>query len=231
VPTRQAGGPGRPPGTRRWAAPAAAAVAVLALGGGLFAWLGPNRDVPVITPNSSSGPATGASAGAAGSDSAETAGSSAGSGGGAGASAIGEGAFAVQVTRLNCPAARVSGAGAACPVRPECWGGLVVNAGDATARSIGCTRKHTWQTFAVLLMPDRLTDADQQRAADDPTIAAVCRDAVLTVSLDAAGRTLPADGWSADVLAPSQRDFDAGSRVLRCVGGQGLDALRTPVFG
>jgi len=38
--------------------------------------------------------------------------------------------------------------GARCPRSPECWAGLVVTAGSASARGLPCTRPHVWQTFA-----------------------------------------------------------------------------------
>ena len=230
LPTRQAARAGE--GARsRLAAPAAAAAAVLALGGGLFVWLGPSREVPVTTPSSgagsrsstASGPGA-AATGAAGSANGGTAGT------GAAAGTIGEGSFAVAVTGQGCPAAKVEGAAAACPADPECWAGTVDEAGSVTARSVDCVQTHTWETFAVLPMPDALTSWDSRRAEADPVVRSVCTGSVLLASLPK-NQDLPTDGWSVGVLPPSRSEYQDGSRVLRCLGGRGLDALTGPALG
>ncbi|MEQ4718846.1 serine/threonine-protein kinase [Nonomuraea sp. B19D2] len=118
----------------------------------------------------------------------------------------------------NCPAAKVRGAGAACVRESECWGGLVIIVGDTKARRLGCEEKHSWETFAVAPIP---ADADtyvQQDLAKHPTVKRVCSRAILLASRVGTARRTGSARWQADVMPPSQAQFEQGVRFYRCIG-------------
>ncbi|MEU6778418.1 serine/threonine-protein kinase [Nonomuraea angiospora] len=119
----------------------------------------------------------------------------------------------------NCPASKVRGGEAACVQESECWGGLVIISGDTKARRVGCEERHSWETFAVAPIP---ADADtyvQQDLAKHPTVKRICSRAVLLASRVGTARNIGAAGWMADVMPPSQAQFENGTRFLRCIGG------------
>ncbi|MBP2703821.1 protein kinase [Microbispora sp. RL4-1S] len=124
----------------------------------------------------------------------------------------------VATMTVGCPAADVAGAHAACVVLPECWGGLVVNAGDARARKTDCAKPHTWETFAVGPMPADLTTSDQETVARHPTVAAVCDVSVLMASRPDRSASISADRWEVEVLPPDAARFATGERAYRCLG-------------
>ncbi|MFI6501206.1 serine/threonine-protein kinase [Nonomuraea typhae] len=118
----------------------------------------------------------------------------------------------------NCPAAKVKGAGAACVKESECWGGMVILAGDAKARRLGCEEKHIWETFAVGRIPADSETYDQQDLERHPTIKKVC--GVPTMLASRRGKEqVERSRWMASVLPPSAAQFEKGDRVYRCVGG------------
>ncbi|MFC4114952.1 serine/threonine-protein kinase [Nonomuraea zeae] len=120
----------------------------------------------------------------------------------------------------DCPAAKVRGAGAACVRESECWGGLVIIAGDTKARRVGCEETHSWETFAVAAIP---ADADtyvQQDLAKHPTVKRTCSRAVLLATRTGTAKTLGSAGWDVDVMPPSQAQFENGVRFYRCIGGR-----------
>ena len=99
---------------------------------------------------------------------------------GAGPVAAPTAGFGVPTVTSGCPAA--SGAGARCPRSPECWAGLVVTAGSASARSLPCTRPHVWQTFAIAILPAGVRTFDAGTVAGNPTVRAACSTRVLLAS-------------------------------------------------
>ncbi|MET7337495.1 serine/threonine-protein kinase [Nonomuraea sp. NPDC005650] len=118
----------------------------------------------------------------------------------------------------NCPASKVRGGEAACVAESECWGGLVIITGDTKARRVGCEEEHVWETFAVAPIP---ADADtyvQQDLAKHPTVKRICHRAVLLASRVGAAKNIGAANWRADVMPPSQAQFENGTRFLRCIG-------------
>ncbi|MEV0234196.1 serine/threonine-protein kinase [Nonomuraea sp. NPDC050786] len=124
----------------------------------------------------------------------------------------------------NCPAAKVRGAEAACVREPECWGGLVIIVGDTKARRLGCEEEHSWETFAVAPIPSDADTYVQQDLARHPTVKRVCSRAVLLLSRAGTAKTIAAARWRADVMPPSQAQFEQGVRFYRCIGslsGQG----------
>ncbi|MDF5752228.1 hypothetical protein [Spongiactinospora sp. TRM90649] len=118
----------------------------------------------------------------------------------------------------NCPAAKISGAAAACVRESECWGGLVIIVGDTKARRLGCEETHSWETFAVAPIPKDAETYVQQDLAKHPTVKRVCARSVLMASRVGSARTIAASNWQADVMPPSQAQFDAGTRFYRCIG-------------
>ncbi|MFI9841410.1 serine/threonine-protein kinase [Nonomuraea sp. NPDC051941] len=118
----------------------------------------------------------------------------------------------------NCPASKVRGGEAACVQESECWGGLVIISGDTKARRVGCEELHSWETFAVVPIPSDADTYVQQDLAKHPTIKRICSRAVLLASRVGTARNIGAAGWMADVMPPSQAQFETGTRFLRCIG-------------
>ncbi|GAA2205945.1 hypothetical protein GCM10009850_014030 [Nonomuraea monospora] len=127
----------------------------------------------------------------------------------------------------NCPAAKIRGAGAACVREAECWGGLVIIVGDTKARRLGCEESHSWETFAVAPIPKDAETYVQQDLARHPTVKKVCSRTVLLASRTGTARTLTA-GWEADVMPPSQSQFEDGVRFYRCIASRtGVDSRKS----
>jgi hypothetical protein len=138
--------------------------------------------------------------------------------------------FGVPTVTSGCPAASVPGA--RCPRSPECWAGLVVTAGSASARGLPCTRPHVWQTFAVAILPAGVRTFDAGTVAANPTVRAVCSTRVLLASRRGAARQLPAGSWQITVLPPDEAAFDGGARAYRCLAGRASGAeASTSQFG
>jgi hypothetical protein len=140
--------------------------------------------------------------------------------------------FGAPTVTTGCPAASVPGAGARCPRSPECWAGLVVVAGSASARSLPCTRPHVWQTFAIAILPTGVRTFDADTVAGNPTVSAVCSRQVLLASRRGAARQLPAGSWQIAVLPPDEAAFDGGARAYRCLAARSSGAeSSTSQFG
>ncbi|GAA3035915.1 hypothetical protein GCM10017559_74470 [Streptosporangium longisporum] len=77
----------------------------------------------------------------------------------------------------------MAGAGAACPAKAECWGGLVSIAGDTTARRIDCGRPHSWQTYAIAPLPQGTRIGDLASLEDHPAVRKVCSGTVMFASM------------------------------------------------
>jgi hypothetical protein len=140
------------------------------------------------------------------------------------------GNYGVPVVAEDCPAARIAGARASCTRNAECWGGIVSIAGDTRATRYDCRVKHTWETFAIALMP---ADGETWNLAElekHPTVAKVCSRTTLLRSRRGAGLGKPAGKWDTAVLPPSQAAFEQGNRVYRCMASLGLDGLRGSSF-
>ncbi|MGO9079450.1 MAG: serine/threonine-protein kinase [Streptosporangiaceae bacterium] len=140
--------------------------------------------------------------------------------------------FGVATTSADCPAAEVGGAGARCPAAPECWAGIVIVSGDATTQSVPCRSPHSWQTFAIGILPGDARTFDQTLVAQDKTVRAVCSMAVLLRSRRGAGLRRPARGWQIMALPPDEAAFYAGARAYRCVASSTSGTeLRGSQFG
>jgi serine/threonine protein kinase len=127
------------------------------------------------------------------------------------------GVFGIPTVTSGCPAATVRAARARCPQTPECWNGLVVDAGSASARSLPCGGPHVWETFAVAILPADTRTFDQNVVAANPEVRAVCSMSVLLRSRLGPARRIPRQSWEIDVLPPDETAYDSGARAYRCV--------------
>jgi hypothetical protein len=139
--------------------------------------------------------------------------------------------FGVATTTSHCPAASVAGAGARCTASPECWDGLVENEGVITASALPCTGQHTWQTFAIGIMPTSVASFNANIVQANPTVSAVCSYPVLLSSLVGKARLIPRSQWSIQVVPPDEAAFDSGIRAYRCLAALGYGESRTSQFG
>jgi hypothetical protein len=128
--------------------------------------------------------------------------------------------YGIATTSAGCPAAAARGAVARCPAQPECFNGLVVISGSATAAPLPCDRSHYWQTFAIAILPAGLQTYSQPLVAADPTVRKVCSQAVMLASRQGQARRLPAADWEVQVLPPSEAAYDSGARAYRCLATQ-----------
>ncbi|GIH94781.1 protein kinase [Planobispora siamensis] len=124
-----------------------------------------------------------------------------------------------ETVTAACPAAGVSGAGAACVAEAECWSGLVINAGDASAARLGCEEKHAWETYAIATLPADAQTYHQQTLERNPTVKQVCSARIMLASRYGDARAIAAGKWRSTVLPPSKAQFDKGDRTYRCLGG------------
>jgi serine/threonine protein kinase len=209
----QAPGPSQPPAPRRAALAAAVGGAITAVA--IAAVL---IGLRLLAP---SGPAH---AGAANTGSTRTGSTRTGPGG-----AIG--AFGIATTISHCPAAHVAGAGARCPASPECWAGLDENEGVVTENALPCNGTHTWQTFAIGIMPSDVSSFNANIVQANPTVRAVCSYRIMLRSRVGRARLIPRSRWMIQVVPPDEAAYDSGVRTYRCLASLGLDGSRTSQFG
>ena len=128
--------------------------------------------------------------------------------------------FGVATRSAGCPAATLWVATARCPATPECFNGLTVISGAASAEPLHCNVPHVWETFAIAILPAEVQTFDQPTVAADPTVRRVCSEAVMLASRQGPARRLPAPDWDIQVLPPSEASYDSGSRVYRCLANE-----------
>jgi hypothetical protein len=141
------------------------------------------------------------------------------------------GVFGVATTTDRCPAASVAGAGAACLKTPECWAGVNDFNGVISASPIPCTQPHTWETFAIAMMPSDSSTFNVNIVQANPTVEALCSTKVLLASRTGAALRAPQSAWSIQVMPPDEAAYDTGVRTVRCLAGRGLDELSSSQFG
>ena len=141
------------------------------------------------------------------------------------------GVFGVATTTDHCPAASVTGAGAACLKTPECWAGVNDFNGVITASPLPCNQPHTWQTFAIAMMPSESATFNVNIVQANPTVQALCSTKVLVASRTGAALQVPKSAWSIQVMPPDEAAYDTGVRTVRCLAGLDLDQLKTSQFG
>ena len=126
----------------------------------------------------------------------------------------------------------MAGAGARCPAAPECWDGLVETNGDiATPSALPCKGPHTWQTFAIGIMPSDVASFNANVVQASPRVSAVCSHAVLLRSRVGNARLIPRGPWTIQVVSPDEAAYNTGVRTYRCLATLGLDKSRTSQFG
>ena len=145
-------------------------------------------------------------------------GPSSGAATGGGVDAVG--VFGIATMSAGCPAAALRVATARCPANSECFNGLTVISGAASAEPLPCNAAHVWETFAIAILPADVQTFDQPTVAADPTVRRVCSEAVLLASRQGPARRLPAPAWDIQVLPPSEAAYDSGSRVYRCLANE-----------
>jgi serine/threonine protein kinase len=139
--------------------------------------------------------------------------------------------FGVATTTSHCPAAAVAGAGARCAASPECWDGLDENEGVITASPLPCTGQHTWQTFAIGIMPSDVSTFNVNIVQANPTVSAVCSTRVMLSSRVGKALAIPQSQWSIQVVPPDEAAFDSGVRTYRCMAAIGYGESQTSQFG
>ena len=152
------------------------------------------------------------------------------SSGGTGGAVNAADVFGVATRSAGCPAASLRVAVARCPAAPECFAGLTVISGAASAEPLPCGRPHYWETFAMAILPADVRTFDQPMVAADPTVRKVCSGAVMLASRQGLARRLPLADWEIQVLPPSETAFDSGSRVYRCLADEIGHQPSTPQF-
>jgi hypothetical protein len=138
--------------------------------------------------------------------------------------------YGVPTVSTGCPAATVTGGQAACTRTAECWGGIVSIAGDTRATRYDCRNKHTWETFAIAIMPRDGETWNLTELSRHPVVRKVCSRTVLLGSRRGAGLRPAQSRWDIEVLPPTQSAFGQGDRVYRCLATLGLDGLRGSSF-
>jgi len=142
------------------------------------------------------------------------------------------GSFGIATTTSNCPAAGVPGAGAQCPAAPECWAGYANIEGTITINALPCVGPHSWQTFAIGIMPANSATFNANTLATDPTVRAVCSATVMLNSRVGQARKIPQRKWEIQVVPPDEVQFDNGVRTYRCIANaNGLDGASNSQFG
>jgi serine/threonine protein kinase len=140
--------------------------------------------------------------------------------------------FGIATTTTHCPAAAVADSAARCPASPECWEGLVEDNGIITTPSpLPCTGQHTWQTFAIGIMPSSAASFNVNIVQANPAVGAVCSYAVLLSSRIGDARKIPQSQWSIQVVPPDEAAFDTGVRTYRCLASLGYGGSQTSQFG
>jgi hypothetical protein len=94
-----------------------------------------------------------------------------------------------------------------------------------------CGQPHTWQTFAIAIMPTGSATFDVNVVQANPTVQALCSTKVLLASRTGAALQVPQSAWSIQVMPPDEAAYDSGLRTVRCLAGHGLDELKAAQFG
>jgi hypothetical protein len=142
------------------------------------------------------------------------------------------GGFGIPTVTSGCPASSVRIAAARCPKEPECWQGTVDINGSVSAQSQSCSQPHSWETFAIGILPADVATFDQDIVSANPAIRAVCSLPVLLRSRVGRARLIPRKDWQIQVMPPDEVAFDSGARAYRCIAATlSGPYLPTPEFG
>jgi hypothetical protein len=129
------------------------------------------------------------------------------------------GVFGVATTTEHCPAASVAGDRRG--LREDAG---VLGRGDfsgvITAASVPCSQPHTWQTFAIAMMPSDSATFNVNIVQANPTVRAICSAKVLLASRTGAALQVPQGEWSIQVTPPDEGAYDTGVRQPVPYGGR-----------
>jgi hypothetical protein len=139
--------------------------------------------------------------------------------------------FGVATTTEHCPAALVTSAGAQCVTKPECWFGVNDFNGVISAAAVPCNEAHSWQTFAIAMMPRGSATFNVNIVQADPIVQALCSAKVLLASRTGAALRVPESAWQIQVMPPDETDYNDGVRTVRCLAGLDFDQLKSAQFG
>jgi len=107
----------------------------------------------------------------------------------------------------------------------------VETVGVITESALPCTGAHTWQTFAIGIMPSDVSSFNVNTVQANPTVRAVCSYRVMLRSRVGRARLIPRSRWTIQVVPPDEAAYDSGVRTYRCLATVGLDGARTSQFG
>lgn len=140
--------------------------------------------------------------------------------------------FGVITTAEDCAAVGSDGTGGRCTKDAECWSGMVVIVGKVEITRQPCEDLHRWETFAIAPLPLDALTSNQRTLAAHPTVKQLCNKKVMWRSRQAKLQ-VPASRWMVDVLPPSEKAYQEGARVYRCVAAiidRGGDGTKGSAF-
>jgi hypothetical protein len=97
------------------------------------------------------------------------------------------------------------------------WQGAVDINGSVSAQSQPCSQPHSWETFAIGILPADVSTFDQDIVSANRAIRAVCSLPVLLRSRVGRARLIPWKDWEIQVMPPDEVAFDGGARACRCI--------------
>jgi hypothetical protein len=126
--------------------------------------------------------------------------------------------YGVRTVTEGCPAAQVADAQAACVEKAECWSGMVVINGEIESiRRLPCDQGHTFETYAIALVPGDVADPYQDILEAHPVVQKVCGMDTLLASRFGDALQFGPERWKAEILPPSSDDKSEELSVYRCV--------------
>ncbi len=126
--------------------------------------------------------------------------------------------YGVATVTDDCPAATVPDGQAQCVRRAECWSGYAMINGEINSiRKLPCEQGHSWEVFAIAVVPGDVADPYQDVLAEHPTVRTVCSMDTLLASRYGDARKHGAESWEVEVLPPSSDDVSRELGVYRCV--------------
>jgi serine/threonine protein kinase len=126
--------------------------------------------------------------------------------------------YGVRTVTENCPAAQVRDAQAVCVEKAECWSGMVVINGEIESiRRLPCERDHSFETYAIALVPGDVADPYADVLEAHPTVRKVCSVETLLASRYGDALQLGPQRWHSEILPPSSDDRSTELGVYRCV--------------
>ena len=126
--------------------------------------------------------------------------------------------YGVRTVTEGCPAAQVPDGQAQCVEKAECWSGMVVINGEIESiRRLPCDQDHSYETYAIALVPGDVADPYRDVLEAHPIVQKVCNTDILLASRFGDALQFGADRWQPEILAPSSDDKSTELGVYRCV--------------